>query len=63
MVLTFLQIPEKKELKGAFAQYKHEKLHITPTVLEEFELSITSVGVRQEAGYLHFLEGSFFQRR
>ena len=54
-----LQIPEKKELKGAFAQHKHEKLHITPTELEEFELSITSVGVDKKLGLYSSLQEAF----
>ena len=40
-----LQIPEHKSIKGAFSQYKHEKLHITLNELEEFELSISSTSV------------------
>lgn len=54
-----LQIPEKKELKGAFAQHKHEKLHVTPTELEEFELSITSVGVDKKLGLYSTLQEAF----
>jgi superfamily II DNA or RNA helicase len=54
-----LQIPEKKELKGSFAQHKHEKLHITPTELEEFELSITSVGVDKKLGLYSSLKEAF----
>ena len=54
-----LQIPEKKELKGAFAQHKHEKLHVTPTELEEFELSITSVGVDKKLGLYSSLQEAF----
>jgi superfamily II DNA or RNA helicase len=54
-----LQIPEKKELKGAFSQYKHEKLHITPNDLEEFELSITSVGVDKKLGIYNSLQEAF----
>lgn len=37
-----LSIPEKKELKGRFAQFLHEKLHIKQNELDEFELSITT---------------------
>ena len=42
-----LQIPESKALKDAkaFAQFKHERLSITPNDLDEFELSISSVSV------------------
>ena len=54
-----LQIPEKKELKGAFAQHKHEKLHITPNELEEFELSISSVGVDKKLGIYNSLQEAF----
>ncbi len=54
-----LQIPEKKELKGLFSQHKHEKLHITPTELEEFELSITSVGVDKKLGIYNSLKEAF----
>jgi superfamily II DNA or RNA helicase len=54
-----LQIPEKKELKGAFAQHKHEKLHITPTELEEFELSISAVGMEKKLGLYNSLQEAF----
>jgi hypothetical protein len=54
-----LQIPEKKELKGSFSQYKHEKLHITPNEIEEFELSITSVGVDKKLGVYNSLQEAF----
>ena len=37
-----LQIPEKKELKGLYAQYLHEKLHIKQNDLDEYELSIST---------------------
>ncbi len=42
-----LQIPESKMLKDAkaFSQFKHERLNITPNDLDEFELSISSVGL------------------
>jgi hypothetical protein len=54
-----LQIPEKKELKGLFSQHKHEKLHITPNELEEFELSISSVGVDKKLGLYNTLKEAF----
>ena len=54
-----LQIPEKKELKGSFAQHKHEKLLITPNELEEFELSITSVGTDRKLGLYSSLQEAF----
>ena len=54
-----LQIPEKKELKGLFAQHKHEKLLITPTELDEFELSITAVGVDKKLGVYSTLKEAF----
>ena len=37
-----LAIPEKKELKGLYAQYLHEKLHIKQNDLDEYELSIST---------------------
>lgn len=37
-----LAIPEKKELKGQYARYLHEKLHIKQNDLDEYELSITT---------------------
>ena len=37
-----LAIPEKREVKGEYWNYMHEKLHITPNELDEYELSISS---------------------
>lgn len=37
-----LAVPEKREIKGEYWNYMHEKLHITPTELDEYELSITT---------------------
>jgi superfamily II DNA or RNA helicase len=54
-----LQVPERKELKGLFAQHKHEKLHIAPTELDEFELYITSVGVDKKLGIYNSLKEAF----
>ena len=54
-----LQIPEKKELKGSFSQYKHEKLHITPNELGEFEFSISAVGVDKQLGIYNTLKEAF----
>ena len=54
-----LQIPEKKELKGMFYQHKHEKLHITPNELGEFELSISAVGVGKQLGIYNTLKEAF----
>jgi superfamily II DNA or RNA helicase len=54
-----LQIPEKKELKGVFYQHKHEKLHITPNELGEFELSISAVGVDKQLGIYSTLKEAF----
>ena len=54
-----LQIPEKKELKGMFYQHKHEKLHITPNELGEFELSISAVGVDKQLGIYNTLKEAF----
>lgn len=54
-----LQIPEKKELKGMYYQHKHEKLHITPNELGEFELSISAVGVDKQLGIYNTLKEAF----
>ena len=54
-----LQIPEKKELKGMFYQHKHEKLHITPNELGEFELSISAVSVDKKLGIYNTLKEAF----
>ena len=53
-----LTIPEKEELSKskAFYQFKHEKLHITPNELEEYVLSITSVGVDKQLGVYNTLK-------
>lgn len=37
-----LSIPEKRELKGNYYQYLHEKLHIQQNDLDEFDLSLTN---------------------
>jgi hypothetical protein len=54
-----LQIPEKKELKGMFYQHKHEKLHIAPNELGEFELSISAVSVDKKLGIYNTLKEAF----
>ena len=54
-----LQIPEKQTLKGMFSAYKHEKLHITPNELDEYVLSITSVGVDKNLGTYSTLKEAF----
>jgi hypothetical protein len=54
-----LRIPEKKELKGSFSQYKHEKLHITPNELGEFEFSISAVGMDKQLGIYNTLKEAF----
>jgi superfamily II DNA or RNA helicase len=56
-----LSIPEKEELKKAkaFARFKHEKLHITPNELDEFELSISSVDVDKKLGTYNTLKEAF----
>ncbi len=56
-----LGIPENKDLKNAkaFAQFKHEKLHIIPNDLDEFVLSITSVSTDKQLGVYDTLKGAF----
>ncbi len=56
-----LAIPERKDLKDAkaFAQFKHEKLHITPNDLDEYVLSISSVSVERELGIYNTLKEAF----
>lgn len=54
-----LAIPEKKELKGQFARYLHEKLHVTPNELDEFVLSITSTKQEKELGIYNSLKEAF----
>jgi len=56
-----LSIPEKEELKRAkaFNRFKHEKLHITPNELDEFELSISSVDVDKKLGTYNTLKEAF----
>jgi superfamily II DNA or RNA helicase len=56
-----LSVPEKKVLSDtrSFAQFQHEKLHITPTELDEFELSITSVNTDRKLGLYNTLKEAF----
>lgn len=57
-----LSIPEKKELKDAkaFAQFKHERLQITPNDLDEFELSISSTSLEgKKLGIYNSLKEAF----
>jgi superfamily II DNA or RNA helicase len=57
-----LQIPEKKELREAkaFAQFKHERLQITPNELDEFELSISSASLEsKKLGVYNTLKEAF----
>jgi superfamily II DNA or RNA helicase len=56
-----LSVPEKKALSDtrSFAQFQHEKLHITPTELDEFELSITSVNTDRKLGLYNTLKEAF----
>jgi len=56
-----LSIPEKKTLAEtkSFSQYQHEKLHIIPTELDEFELSITSVSSDRKLGVYNTLKEAF----
>lgn len=56
-----LAVPERESLSKAraFSQFKHEKLHITPNELDEFVLSITSVGVDKQLGIYTSLKEAF----
>jgi superfamily II DNA or RNA helicase len=55
-----LQIPEKKEMKGQYAQHKHERLNITTNELDEYVLSISSVSVEaKQLGIYSSLQEAF----
>jgi len=61
-----LSIPEKKELRDQMKQDKtvtqqflHEKLHIIPNDLDEYELSITSVSQERKLGEFKTLKEAF----
>lgn len=56
-----LSIPEKKDLADSknFARFQHEKLHITPNDLDEFELTITSVSTDRKLGIYNTLKEAF----
>jgi hypothetical protein len=54
-----LQIPEKKELKGTYYAYKHERLTIAENELGEHVLSISSVSVDKQLGMYNTLQEAF----
>jgi ATP-dependent helicase IRC3 len=56
-----LAIPEKREVKEAkqFWAFLHEKLHITPTELDEYELSITTTQDERKLGTFSSLSEAF----
>ena len=56
-----LTIPEKKDLQDAklYHLFLHEKLHITPTELDEYELSITTVNDDRKLGTFNSLSEAF----
>src|ERR1700690_57476 len=56
-----LAIPEKRELQEAkaYSRFLHEKLHITPNELDEFELSITTTQTDRKLGVFSTLQEAF----
>jgi superfamily II DNA or RNA helicase len=54
-----LQIPERKEIKGTYYAYKHERLNIAENELGEFALSISAVGVDKQLGIYNTLQEAF----
>ena len=56
-----LAIPEKRELQEAkaYSRFLHEKLHIMPNELDEFELSITTTQTDRKLGVFSTLQEAF----
>jgi hypothetical protein len=55
-----LQIPERKEIKGTYYAYKHERLNITANELDEYVLSISSVSLEsKQLGIYNSLQEAF----
>lgn len=54
-----LPIPEKKEVKGQYHRYLHEKLHVKENELDEFELSITTKDSERKLGTFSTLKEAF----
>ena len=56
-----LAVPEERAVTEAkqYWNYKHEKLHITPNELDEYELSITTVETERTLGVFSTLKEAF----
>ena len=56
-----LAIPEKRELQEAkaYSRFLHEKLHITPNELDEYELSISTAQTDRKLGVFSTLQEAF----
>lgn len=56
-----LPVPEKRDLQDAklYHLFLHEKLHIVPTELDEYELSITTVNDERKLGTFSSLKEAF----
>jgi ATP-dependent helicase IRC3 len=56
-----LAVPENREVKEAkqYWNFQHEKLHITPNELDEYELSITTVNTDRKLGTYNTLQEAF----
>jgi ATP-dependent helicase IRC3 len=56
-----LAVPENREVKETkqYWNFQHEKLHITPNELDEYELSITTVNTDRKLGTYNTLQEAF----
>src|SRR5665811_433414 len=58
---SVLAVPEERSVTEAkqYWNYKHEKLHITPNELDEYELSITTIETDRTLGVFNSLKEAF----